>query len=220
MGKSGPEDKSFEIPKRLLWEAYRSVKENKGAAGVDGRSIEDFESDLRNNLYKIWNRMSSGTYFPPPVRAVEIPKPHGGGTRILGVPTVADRMSRVITESGVPTLSTEAEGNTASSVIASRWRAPRGQRPCACTEPPCARTGRSRARPSGRSPGGPLRERRGGTPEMNERGKSDNLVVPAKPPNNAGEQSSGARTGRSRGCPSGCDGRTSRSGNAEAVSPR
>ena len=96
MGKSGPEDKSFEIPKRLLWEAYRSVKENKGAAGVDGRSIEDFESDLRNNLYKIWNRMSSGTYFPPPVRAVEIPKPHGGGTRILGVPTVADRIAQTV----------------------------------------------------------------------------------------------------------------------------
>ena len=96
----------------------------------------------------------------------------------------------------MPTLSTEAEGNTASSVIASRWRAPRGQRPCACTEPPCARTGRSRARPSGRSPGGPLRERRGGTPEMNERGKSDNLVVPAKPPNNAGEPAAEAVEGR------------------------
>ena len=96
MGKSGPEGKSFEIPKRLVWEAYKSVKANKGAAGVDGRSIEDFESDLRNNLYKIWNRMSSGTYFPPPVRAVEIPKPHGGGTRILGVPTVADRIAQTV----------------------------------------------------------------------------------------------------------------------------
>ena len=96
MGKSGPEGKSFEIPKRLVWEAYKSVKANKGAAGVDGQSIEDFESDLRNNLYKIWNRMSSGTYFPPPVRAVEIPKPHGGGTRILGVPTVADRIAQTV----------------------------------------------------------------------------------------------------------------------------
>jgi len=64
VGKSGPKDKSFEIPKRLVWDAYKSVKENKGAAGVDGQSIGDFESDLRNNLYKIWNRMSSGTYFP------------------------------------------------------------------------------------------------------------------------------------------------------------
>ncbi len=96
MGKSGPENKSFEIPKLLVWEAYKSVKANKGAAGVDGQSIEDFEADLRNNLYKIWNRMSSGTYFPPPVRAVEIPKPHGGGTRILGVPTVADRIAQTV----------------------------------------------------------------------------------------------------------------------------
>ena len=96
MGKSGPEGKPFQIPKRLVWEAYKSVKRNKGAAGVDGQSIEDFEADLRNNLYKIWNRMSSGTYFPPPVRAVEIPKPHGGGTRMLGVPTVADRIAQTV----------------------------------------------------------------------------------------------------------------------------
>ncbi len=96
MGKSGPEGKPFQIPKRLVWEAYKSVKRNKGAAGVDGVSIEDFEADLENNLYKIWNRMSSGTYFPPPVRAVEIPKPHGGGTRMLGVPTVADRIAQTV----------------------------------------------------------------------------------------------------------------------------
>jgi RNA-directed DNA polymerase len=63
---------------------------------VDGQSIGDFETDLKNNLYKIWNRMSSGTYFPPPVRAVEIPKPHGGGTRILGIPTVADRIAQTV----------------------------------------------------------------------------------------------------------------------------
>ena len=96
MGRSGSKDKSFDISKRLVWEAYKSVKANKGAAGVDGRSIEDFEADLKNNLYRIWNRMSSGTYFPPPVRAVEIPKPHGGGTRILGVPTVADRIAQTV----------------------------------------------------------------------------------------------------------------------------
>ena len=89
MGKSDPEAKPFKIPKQLIGEAYKQVKANKGAAGVDGQSIEDFEADLRNNLYKIWNRMSSGSYFPPPVRAVEIPKPHGGGTRMLGIPTVA-----------------------------------------------------------------------------------------------------------------------------------
>jgi RNA-directed DNA polymerase len=96
VGKSGLQDKSFEIPKRLVWEAYLSVKRNKGAAGADGQSIEEFEADLRGNLYKIWNRMSSGSYIPPPVRAVEIPKPHGGGTRILGVPTVADRIAQTV----------------------------------------------------------------------------------------------------------------------------
>ena len=96
MGKSNPKVKSFDISKRLVWEAYKSVKANQGAAGVDGQSVEEFEADLQNNLYKIWNRMSSGTYFPPPVRAVEIPKPHGGGTRVLGVPTVADRIAQTV----------------------------------------------------------------------------------------------------------------------------
>jgi len=95
VGKSGLEGKPFSIPKQLVWEAYQHVKANKGAAGVDGQSIEDFEADLRNNLYKIWNRMSSGTYFPPPVRAVEILK-RGGGTRILGVPAVADRVAQTV----------------------------------------------------------------------------------------------------------------------------
>ena len=97
MGKSGLADKPFVIPKQLVWEAYQRVKANKGAAGVDGRSIADFEVDLKNNLYKIWNRMSSGTYFPPPVMAVEIPKTgNGGGTRMLGVPTVADRVAQTV----------------------------------------------------------------------------------------------------------------------------
>jgi RNA-directed DNA polymerase len=96
VGRSGPDGKPFQIPKQLVWEAYQQVKANKGAAGVDGCSIEDFGKDLRNNLYKIWNRMSSGTYFPPPVRAVEIPKPHGGGTRMLGIPTVADRVAQTV----------------------------------------------------------------------------------------------------------------------------
>jgi RNA-directed DNA polymerase len=89
VGRSGSQEKPFQIPKQLVWEAYQKVRANKGAPGVDRQSLEEFESDLRNNLYKIWNRMSSGTYFPPPVRAVEIPKPHGGGVRILGVPTEA-----------------------------------------------------------------------------------------------------------------------------------
>src|SRR5437763_8832154 len=88
--------KSFEISKAEVVQGWEKVKANKGAPGVDGRSVEDFEADLKNNLYRVWNRMSSGSYFPPPVRAVEIPKPHGGGTRILGVPTVADRVAQTV----------------------------------------------------------------------------------------------------------------------------
>ncbi|MCX4593733.1 hypothetical protein OG819_29465 [Streptomyces sp. NBC_01549] len=80
--------KSFEISKHVVWEAYLRVKANGGAAGVDGESIERFEADLRGNLYKLWNRLSSGSYFPPPVRMVEIPKSGGSGkVRVLGVPT-------------------------------------------------------------------------------------------------------------------------------------
>jgi RNA-directed DNA polymerase len=79
--------KPFTISKHLVYEAFKAVKSNAGAAGVDRQSIEGFEKDLKKNLYKIWNRMSSGTYFPPPVKAVAIPKKKGG-ERILGVPTV------------------------------------------------------------------------------------------------------------------------------------
>ncbi|KJE22162.1 Retron-type reverse transcriptase [Frankia torreyi] len=96
MDNSGPKQRPYVISKTLVWEAYQQVRRNKGAAGVDGQSIEDFEKDLKNNLYKVWVRMSSGSYFPPPVRAVEIPKPHGPGTRILGVPTVADRVAQTV----------------------------------------------------------------------------------------------------------------------------
>jgi RNA-directed DNA polymerase len=88
-------DKPFTIDKRRVYEAYKAVKSNKGAAGVDGQTIEQFEADLKGNLYKIWNRMSSGTYFPPPVRAVSIPK-KSGGERILGVPTVSDRIAQMV----------------------------------------------------------------------------------------------------------------------------
>ncbi|MFF4824882.1 group II intron reverse transcriptase/maturase, partial [Streptomyces sp. NPDC001312] len=88
--------KPFEISKWEVWEAYREVKANKGAPGVDDQSIDEFEKDLKNNLFKIWNRMSSGTYFPPAVRAVEIPKQHGGGTRMLGIPCVADRVAQTV----------------------------------------------------------------------------------------------------------------------------
>jgi RNA-directed DNA polymerase len=88
--------KPFQISKQEVWDAWIKVKGNKGAPGVDGQSIAAFGEDLKGNLYKVWNRMSSGTYFPPPVMAVEIPKPHGGGTRVLGVPTVADRIAQTV----------------------------------------------------------------------------------------------------------------------------
>src|ERR1044071_8005377 len=96
VGELKAPDKPFDISKRSVWEAYEKVRANKGAPGVDKVSLAEFEKDLKHQLYKIWNRMSSGSYFPPPVRAVEIPKPHGGGTRILGVPTVADRVAQTV----------------------------------------------------------------------------------------------------------------------------
>ena len=80
------EAKPYNIPKQLVWEAYQRVKTNRGAAGVDGESLMAFEKGLKNNLYKVWNRMASGSYMPPPVRLVEIPKDNGG-TRPLGIPT-------------------------------------------------------------------------------------------------------------------------------------
>jgi len=96
VGELKSSGKPFDISKREVWEAWEKVRANKGAPGVDGLSIEGFEADLRNNLYRLWNRMSSGSYFPPPVLAVEIPKSHGGGTRVLGVPTVADRVAQTV----------------------------------------------------------------------------------------------------------------------------
>ena len=90
-----PDAKPYVIPKRLVWDAYQRVKANQGAAGVDGESIAAVEADLKNNLYKVWNRMSSGSYFPPPVRLVEIPKDNGG-IRPLGIPTVADRVAQTV----------------------------------------------------------------------------------------------------------------------------
>ena len=87
--------KPFCISKYDVLEAYKRVKANKGAAGVDGESLADFEEDLKNNLYKIWNRMSSGCYFPPPVRAVDIDK-KDGGLRRLGIPAVSDRIAQMV----------------------------------------------------------------------------------------------------------------------------
>ena len=86
--------KPFIISKALVWNAYKQVKSNKGGAGVDHESLEEFDKKLSKNLYKIWNRLSSGSYFPPAVRGVEIPKKQGG-TRLLGVPTVSDRIAQM-----------------------------------------------------------------------------------------------------------------------------
>ncbi|MFE6548232.1 group II intron reverse transcriptase/maturase [Streptomyces sp. NPDC057746] len=88
--------KPFDISKWEVKEAWEEVRANRGAPGVDGQTLDDFEKDLKNNLYKVWNRMSSGSYFPPPVRAVPIPKPRGGGTRMLGIPAVADRVAQTV----------------------------------------------------------------------------------------------------------------------------
>ena len=89
------ETKSFDISKREVWLAYKRVKANRGAAGVDAMTINDFDQDLSKNLYRVWNRMASGSYFAPPVKRVDIPK-SDGGTRTLGIPTVADRIAQMV----------------------------------------------------------------------------------------------------------------------------
>jgi len=94
------QSKPFTIAKRAVWEAYQKVKANRGAAGVDGQSIEEFEKDLPGNLYKLWNRLASGSYMPPAVRRVEIPKA-SGGTRPLGIPTVADRIAQMVVKNAL-----------------------------------------------------------------------------------------------------------------------
>ena len=90
-----PATKPFSISKQAVWEAYRQVKANHGAAGIDGESIAAFEEHLKDNLYKLWNRLASGSYFPPPVKVVTIAKKEGG-QRLLGVPTVADRIAQAV----------------------------------------------------------------------------------------------------------------------------
>src|SRR5674476_1226442 len=87
--------KPYAIAKRTVWEAYQQVKANRGAAGIDGETSAMFAQDLPRNLYKLWTRMSSGSYFPPPVKQVEIPKAKGG-TRKLGIPTVSDRIAQTV----------------------------------------------------------------------------------------------------------------------------
>ncbi|WP_339367090.1 group II intron reverse transcriptase/maturase [Photorhabdus sp. RW14-46] len=89
------QSKPFALSKQSVWIAYKKVKANKGSAGIDGQSIEEFDKNLAGNLYKLWNRMASGSYMPPPVRRVEIPKATGG-TRPLGIPTVADRIAQMV----------------------------------------------------------------------------------------------------------------------------
>ena len=93
--------KPFSISKRDVWDAYKRVKANRGAAGVDGQSITDFDENLSKNLYKLWNRLASGSYFPPPVKQVEIAKKSGDGKRVLGVPTVADRIAQQVVKARV-----------------------------------------------------------------------------------------------------------------------
>jgi retron-type reverse transcriptase len=83
------------LAKRVVWEAYRHVKANRGAAGIDGKSMEMFEANLKDNLYRVWNRMSSGSYMPPAIRLVEIPK-KTGGVRVLGIATIEDRIAQTV----------------------------------------------------------------------------------------------------------------------------
>jgi retron-type reverse transcriptase len=126
-------NKPFNIEKRLVYEAYKAVKSNGGAAGVDDQTIEQFEADLSGNLYKIWNRMSSGTYFPPPVRAVAIPK-KSGGERILGVPTVADRVAQTVVKNSMKRRDALAAGPVRSCAGTMRGDAAES-RHCACASP-------------------------------------------------------------------------------------
>ena len=93
--------KPFEISKRRVLEAYWHVRGNRGAAGIDDESIEMFEANLSRNLYRLWNRLASGSYFPPPVRQVEIAKKSGDGKRVLGIPTVADRIAQQVVKARI-----------------------------------------------------------------------------------------------------------------------
>ncbi len=93
MGQTKP--KAFSIDRKLVMEAYKKVKANQGSAGIDGETLQEFESNYKDHLYKLWNRMSSGSYMPPPIRLVEIPK-KGGGRRPLGIPTVSDRIAQTV----------------------------------------------------------------------------------------------------------------------------
>ena len=121
-----PKVKSFEIDKRLIVEAWEKVRANNGAPGVDAVGIGLFEERWRDNLYKLWNRMSSGSYFPGPVRGVEIPKDHGEGVRLLGVPNTADRVAQtaaaMLLEKNWSRSSTAtATGTVPGAALMTRW---------------------------------------------------------------------------------------------------
>ena len=145
MNEPKQQDKPFQISKWKVWEAYERVKANKGAAGVDEQSISEFEADRDRNLYKIWNRMSSGSYFPPPVKAVEIPKAGGKGVRLLGVPTVADRVAQTVARLYLepqvePVFHPDSYGyrpgkSALDAVAACRKRCWRADRPVVATKP-------------------------------------------------------------------------------------
>jgi group II intron reverse transcriptase/maturase len=108
----GEETKSLPITKRMVWNAYQKVKRNGGSAGVDGESLEEFQKNLSKNLYKIWNRLSSGSYFPPAVKEVSIPK-RDGRERKLGIPTVSDRIAQQVINSYLsPRLEAEFNENS------------------------------------------------------------------------------------------------------------
>ena len=137
--------KPFTIPKRLVYEAFEAVKANAGSAGVDNETIEDFETNLKDNLYRIWNRMSSGSYVPPPVKAVAIPK-KTGGERILGVPTVADRVAQMVVKqvlSVQPRATMTGISSSPSSLAAMT-------RPWPAIRPPCSSTRTGTVQPHSR----------------------------------------------------------------------
>ena len=259
--RPGPKVKSFEIGKRLIVEAWEKVRANNGAPGVDAVGIGLFAGQLRDNLYGLWNGMSSGSYFPGPVRGVEIPKDHGEGVRLPGVPNTGDGWRRL--RRRCCWSRNWSRSSTATATATVLGAAPMTRWPCAATGAG-QRTGERRDKPAWRrdmrtsciegvaihgglgscvgvreDAGEALTEGNVGW-VIEPRNHHSGVPTPSQWPegNIAGRasascqrtprgqracacvESSGARTGRSRGCPSGCDGRAGRSGNAKAVSPR
>lgn len=115
------EAKPFVIDKRLVWEAYHKVKENKGSAGIDKVDQQTFDKEMSKNLYKIWNRMSSGCYFPKAVKLVEIPKSNGG-TRPLGIPTIEDRIAQQVVVSVLTPILEPSSRKIPTAIVQARER--------------------------------------------------------------------------------------------------